>query len=65
MTITIANRTLLHARREPSQRCPARTVAIAIATPVLALVLSWGLVDACAFTQHSLMGVYAAGAAQA
>ena len=33
-------------------------VTLAVAAPVLAVALSWGVVDACAFTQHSLMGLY-------
>ncbi len=36
-----------------------RRVTLAIVAPVLAVALSWGVVDACAFTQHSLMGLYA------
>ena len=35
-----------------------RAVSLAIAAPLLALALSWASVDACAYTQHSLMGLY-------
>ncbi len=42
-----------------------RRVTLAVVAPVLAVALSWGVVDACAFTQHSLMGLYAINALHA
>ena len=39
-----------------------RAAVLAIAAPLLAVALSWGLVDACAYTQHSLLGLYATSA---
>ena len=58
MTTITADRAFVRSN-EPTARSTFRTVTLAIATPVLAVALSWGLVDACAYTQHSLMGVYA------
>ena len=65
MTAITAARTPFRTRTGPAPRSAACTVTLAIATPVLALALSWGLVDACAFTQHSLQGFYAVSATPA
>jgi hypothetical protein len=64
-TATIVNHPALTARRpQPAagNTTARRTAVLALAAPVLAIALSWGLVDACAYTQHSLMGLYAASA---
>ena len=37
-----------------------RRAALLIAAPLLAIALSWGMLDAVAFTQSSLMQVYSA-----
>jgi hypothetical protein len=57
MTTITADRAFVRSNEQTS-RSTFRTVTLAIATPVLAVALSWGLVDACAYTQHSLLGVY-------
>ena len=62
---TIVNHPVLTARRPQlpaGNPSASRTVALALAAPVLAVALCWGLVDACLYTQHSLMGLYAASA---
>lgn len=41
-------------------RFALRAILLAVAGPALALALSWGMVDALAFTQNSLMSVYSA-----
>ena len=60
MAATIVNHPalILRARSHNGSVPAGRTAALAIAAPLLAVVLSWGLVDACAYTQHSLMGLY-------
>ena len=59
MTTITADRAFTTSRSdEQISRSMFRTVALAIAAPVLAVALSWGVVDACAYTQHSLMGMY-------
>ena len=58
MTTITADRAFVRSNDETGSRWTFRTMTLAIATPVLAVALSWGLVAACAYTQHSLMGVY-------
>jgi hypothetical protein len=40
-----------------------RRVSASFAAPVLVLALSWGLFDACLYTQTNLMGLYGVVAA--
>jgi hypothetical protein len=56
-TIT-ADRPVICSRVEPNSRSVLRILAFAIAAPVLAVALSCGFADACAYTQHNLMGIY-------
>jgi hypothetical protein len=58
MTTITADRAFARSNDEQTSGSTFRTLTLAIATPVLAIALSWGVVDACAYTQHSLMGIY-------
>ncbi len=58
MTTITADRVFVRSTDGQTSRSMFRTLTLAIATPVLAIALSWGVVDACAYTQHSLMGIY-------
>ena len=48
-----------------SPRPRLTSVLLAVAAPILAAGLCWGMVDALAFTQGSLMGLYSATASAA
>ncbi len=62
------------AMKSPSSR-PARDVSerrvgpgailLALAAPILAVALSWAMVDAVAYTQHSLTTLYSAASSTA
>ncbi len=65
MTTITAERISVRSDDGFGSRSMFRTVVLAVAAPVLAVALSWGVVDACAYTQHSLMGIYTTSPAAA